>query len=339
MEQEYAKAKRLSLGVNTGLLLFVIGMMGFFRMIQADFMVWFSIPAILVYVTGFFVIFMDKLNVYARMVYFWITIYMGVATVCLGYSYGFHLYCYSLMPTVFVTEYLTYKLKQPRMHPVLASCIIGAVSLVSTTYVAVSGPVYERDQKFAAVFWAFNTAAVVAFIIVYSHYLIRAIIRSEKQLMDIAHIDRLTGLYNRHYMLDRLESLPDTSGTGFLAMADIDHFKRINDTYGHNAGDEVLRAVSASMQKVCTGCEIARWGGEEFLILSPAPIQDGIEMLEDMRRRIEAIPVTCGEEQIRVTVTIGITPREPGQSIDNWIQSVDQKLYTGKNAGRNTLIT
>ncbi len=338
MEPEHAKAKTLSIWVNSTLLLFVLCMMGFFWMLHVDFLVYFSIPTTLVYVIGYFLIFKDKLHIYVRMVYFWITFYMGVTTVCLGYSYGFYLYCFSLMPTVFVTEYLAYKLKNPRLHPIVASSIIAAICLGSTLYVLLFGSVYDLGGRFVPIFWTFNLLSVVGFIISYCQYLIKAIIRSEKQLIEIAHVDRLTGLYNRHYMLGRLESLPESPDSGFIAMADIDHFKHINDTYGHNAGDEVLRAVSAAMQKACTGCEVARWGGEEFLILSPAPVRDGIEMLEAMRQQIAATPVTLDTQTICVTITIGIAPREPGQSIDAWIHSVDQKLYTGKNAGRNTLI-
>ena len=73
---------------------------------------------------------------------------------------------------------------------------------------------------------------------------------------------------------------------GFLAIADIDNFKKINDRYGHNAGDAVLKTVAERMQQSCAGCLVARWGGEEFLIVSEKPFAEGIALLDAMRQEI-----------------------------------------------------
>ena len=163
------------------------------------------------------------------------------------------------------------------------------------------------------------------------------IIKSEQQLTEAAHVDRLTNLYNRHYMLEHLEG-SDGGRETFLAMSDIDNFKKINDTYGHNGGDEVLRSVAEKMKEACKDCIIARWGGEEFMIVSRASRSDVGEMLEKLRRSIESEPVVFEGREINVTITIGFAAKQDGQSTDEWIQEADDKLYYGKNNGKNVVV-
>ena len=138
-------------------------------------------------------------------------------------------------------------------------------------------------------------------------------------------------------MLDYLESAADRKG-GFAAMSDIDNFKRINDTYGHNGGDEVLRTVAETIKNVCGGCTVARWGGEEFLIVSEEDISEGQEMLERLRRTIESNPVSFEGQEIKVTITIGAASKRTEQTIDQWVQEADNRLYYGKNNGKNRVI-
>ena len=121
-------------------------------------------------------------------------------------------------------------------------------------------------------------------------------------------------------------------------MADIDNFKKINDTYGHNGGDEVLKAVSERMKAVCTGCDTSRWGGEEFLILCTGPLSDVKAMLETLRSTIESEPIHYEDMNIPVTLTIGFAGRKKQQSVDEWINTADNNLYYGKTNGKNVVI-
>lgn len=333
-----SSVKKFTAAVNTVILLLVFGLMGFFKAIDVSFLVYFSIPTALVYVVGFFLIHKGKLELYVRIVYFWLTFYMGVTTVCLGYAYGFHLYCFSVIPTIFVAEYMGYKLNNKPLKSVHFSLAIAVFYIICTGYVALFGPVYERDQKIAAFFWMFNALTVFCFLIGYSNYLIKSIITSEEKLVEAAHVDRLTKLYNRHYMLEHLERAYDNSKTVYLAMSDIDNFKKINDTYGHNGGDEVLKNVSEKMKTVCSECTVSRWGGEEFMILSHGTAEEVKALLENLRSAIEKEPVEFEGHKINVTVTIGFAAKKDGQSIDEWIQEADNKLYYGKNNGKNRVI-
>lgn len=330
--------KKISFIVNTVIFILVFGLMWFFQICEVTFMVYFSIPTALVYVIGFVLIAKEKLHIYVRMVYSWLTFYMACATVCLGYGYGFHLYCFSMIPIIFATDYIAYKLNKRRVHAKAISYSIEAVYLLCTGYPALFGPVYQRDQKVSAFFWIFNAVTVFGFLIYYINYLMRTIIRSEEMLVETAHVDNLTRLYNRHYMLSRLDALPKDSADGFLAIADIDNFKKINDTYGHNAGDAVLKTVAQIMREECENCTVARWGGEEFLVVSEGDFIDGRQTLDAMRMKIAEKPILFEAHSIPVTLTIGLTPKRSGQSIDDWIHEADGKLYLGKKSGKNRVV-
>ena len=349
----FFKAKKMTYAVNTVILLLVFGLMAFFHMVDAPFLTYFSIPTAGVYVLGYYLIHKERLDAYVWMVYLWLTFYMGISTVFLGYAYGFHLYCFSMIPVMFVTEYLSIRInregeKQKSLKARPVSLFIALFYLICTGYVAYFGPIYVREQSYAALFWISNALIVFGFLIFYTDYMLRMVVQSEDKLRDMAQVDRLTGLYNRHYVINRLENLPEEA-QGFLAMADIDNFKKINDTYGHNAGDAILRAIADKMRELCTGCELARWGGEEFLIFvvsvagsgndaEKASVKDGVDLMERLRKKIEAEPITFDDQWINVTITVGVEERKRGCSIDEWVQEADKKLYLGKTTGKNKVI-
>ena len=335
---EISAVKKVAAVVNTVILLLVFGLAAFFVFINVPFLVAFSIPTACIYLVGYYLIYKDKLDFYVWMVYCWLTLYMGVTTVCLGYGYGFHLYCFSMIPVMFVTEYIAYKLGRRSMKALSVSIVIAVFYIICTGYAAYFGPIYERDQKAAAFFWIFNALIVFGFLIYYTKYLIKSVISSEEKLREAALVDRLTRLYNRHYMFDRLSEVTAEDRLYVLAMVDIDGFKQINDTYGHNGGDEVLQVVSERMRSVCTDCEISRWGGEEFLMIFDLPLEEAIQKLEKLRISIESSPVLFDGREIYVTITIGAAARSSGQSLDAWVGEADSRLYYGKQNGKNRII-
>ena len=333
------KIKKLTVTINTVILMLVVALAWFFHMSGAKYLVYFSIPTALVYILGYSLIARDRLDVYVRCVYFWLTLYMSVTTVGLGYKMGFHLYCLSMIPIIFYTEYMAEKLGRKKINSVVVSFIIVLAYLISTGYTAFHGPYYTVDNSIAAVFWITNSAIVLFFLIMYSGIMLNMVGDSEKQLIVLAHTDRLTGLFNRHYMMSELMEATKAAGNQFVAMADIDFFKRINDQYGHNAGDYVLRTISQLMQELSPEGKVARWGGEEFLILSAGSAEkEGVELMEKIRKTIESYDFTFEGIKIPVTITSGVSNYVKGTSVDKWINEADEKLYYGKKNGRNRVI-
>lgn len=331
------RIKRFTFIINTVILFLVIGLAGFFVLCKAPFLIWFSIPTLFVYIIGYILIAKDRLDIYVRIVYFWITIYFCLCTICLGYKIGMHLYCMSMIPIIFYTEYMADKMGKARVNAFVVSGIIAIGYLISTGYSAFLGPIYTVDNTIAGAFWIFNSVIVLAFLVFYSRLMLSLIGDYENKLKETALIDRLTGLYNRHYMIGRLESAAKEAPY-FIAMLDIDDFKKINDRYGHNAGDYVLVNVARIMKENCRNSKISRWGGEEFLILTPGDIAGGASLIEQLRSAVEKEDFSFGEDHIKVTITAGLADYTGDISVDKWVNTADENLYKGKKSGKNKVV-
>lgn len=157
--------------------------------------------------------------------------------------------------------------------------------------------------------------------------------------------DALTSLYNRRHGAVKLKSVVKKSqkqGIPFaLALGDIDFFKKVNDTYGHEAGDIVLKKVSEVMRRKMVGKGfVARWGGEEFLLVfREADEAKGTALLRDLLEEIRKTVITYEEQEIRVTMTFGIVPGDLSDDYGELLRSADEKLYHGKEHGRNRIIS
>ena len=161
-----------------------------------------------------------------------------------------------------------------------------------------------------------------------------------KQAEEQARNDPLTGLANRRKLREHFNSLAPNQTSLFL-MFDIDHFKKINDTYGHDAGDEVLIKIADLLkQSVRSTDMVARLGGEEFcVILTNTANKQGIKLAETIRKKIENTTFKGQHGSIQVTMSIGIAERQIGETINHWLKRADQALYHAKNNGRNQVTT
>ncbi|MDQ3201284.1 MAG: diguanylate cyclase, partial [Pseudomonadota bacterium] len=160
-----------------------------------------------------------------------------------------------------------------------------------------------------------------------------------------ALIDPLTGLPNRAAWGERLEQevsqWQQHGNTLLLAILDLDHFKRINDNYGHLAGDKVLKIIASVLRKRLRGTDfIARFGGEEFVLLLPATVPAaGLKLLEHLRASVEACPFHFKGEPVTITLSMGLTAFRAGEHSDVVLKRADQALYRAKHAGRNRVET
>ncbi len=168
-------------------------------------------------------------------------------------------------------------------------------------------------------------------------------IRYIREARDAANRDFLTKLYNRRYFYSVAEKMYASARRGNIslaaAMIDVDHFKRINDTYGHDAGDEVLVKLAEVVQHALRESDLlARFGGEEFVCLSV--VADDAEArlaFERLRKVIENLRISVCGETLRVTASIGVNT-ELGESLDDMLNDADRQLYLAKQAGRNRIM-
>jgi two-component system cell cycle response regulator len=154
--------------------------------------------------------------------------------------------------------------------------------------------------------------------------------------LELAVTDPLTGLRNRRYVRRHLEGVLRTAAATAL-MLDVDRFKSVNDTFGHAAGDVVLREVSERVRSHLRSADVvARYGGEEFLVvMSGADAEDGMLVAERLRSAIAAAPIMAEGQALPVTVSIGIASAVAGTLSDDLIAAADAALYRAKNNGRN----
>ncbi len=163
-----------------------------------------------------------------------------------------------------------------------------------------------------------------------------------RQLRVAAFSDYLTGLPNRRYFFDegpaQVAGRLERREACCIAMLDIDHFKKLNDTYGHEIGDRVLQAVGAKLARRLEGSGhlLARLGGEEFSVLMLGlDVEAGAALCETLRADIESLRVALDDQDLNVTISIGLAEIAGRESFSNYLAAADQLLYLAKSYGRN----
>jgi diguanylate cyclase (GGDEF)-like protein len=175
---------------------------------------------------------------------------------------------------------------------------------------------------------------------VVSYFYRQASVEAEKGMERLATTDQLTGLANRHrmrHLITQERSRSERTSRAFsLVICDIDRFKDINDKYGHDIGDEVLRRVADVLATTARVHDtVARWGGEEFLVLLPeTELRGAIDAAERMRRATEQH--TFGT--FNVTLSFGVAVNRPSETTDDTLKRADNALYEGKHTGRNRVV-
>lgn len=171
-----------------------------------------------------------------------------------------------------------------------------------------------------------------------------ATVEMQKSLRSLVEKDALTKLYNRRFCNERLKvvsSKSEANGTSFsICICDIDFFKKVNDTYGHDAGDLVLVTVANTLKRFMNGKGfVARWGGEEFLIVFERQnLEEAESALNQIREEIATIDVCYGEQIIKVTMSFGVA-NGYGIKIEDAIKNADDRLYYAKEHGRNRVVS
>ncbi|SEG08850.1 diguanylate cyclase (GGDEF) domain-containing protein [Eubacterium ruminantium] len=285
----------------------------------------------------------EKINlIYATM--FEIVVHASAATIFIGWVPDFGMFLLMIIPLAYL---------MPNKNKIIPFMVM-AISLTLygvLKYMLLDSNkiVYNIDNsKYIKYFFFVNIAAgssiLVYITIIYmfmKSYLDCKIRVQNEQLRVMASTDPLTRLRNRRDINERLNEISEDSiQTGkhyVVGIADIDNFKRVNDTYGHDMGDVVLARVADILSNALPDKGYAsRWGGEEFLFVLPdADIEEGIKTTENIHQHIRSEVFSSEIEDFSVTMTIGICEAFPGKLVDKIITKADQRLYKGKQNGKN----
>ena len=270
------------------------------------------------------------------------------ASVCIGWQYGFTLYVIALIPFGIHMCYNLIQGWKKYFMAVLLSMIAFFNYIFCRLVIMVTDPLYSLDhsrifESFIYIFNVFNAflfmAGITLIFLFDIHFTTNKLNMQNALLEKLANTDPLTGLYNRRSMQVFLDHAAERDTEVCLAMCDIDDFKKVNDTYGHDAGDVVLKEISGIMRQMTEGSGyVCRWGGEEILILTSQSMEKTKLMLDKIRRSVANHLFVYNEQGIRCSITIGLAEHKHGSSMEDTINLADYNLYCGKRNGKNKVV-
>jgi diguanylate cyclase (GGDEF)-like protein len=236
------------------------------------------------------------------------------------------------------SESFLYSLALILVYPIKRSWAILFVTLMGISF-TIFGKLFEEEVE-AGIGGIFNRGMAILVLCAFG-FLLWRITSVERVLFRLSTSDPLTGALNRrHFMalLSREQKRAERYGAGFsLLMLDIDHFKKINDTFGHQIGDEAIKHMAAACQAHLRPTDmLCRYGGEEFLIALTHTEEAGARIAaERIREAVAKVEIPADAKTVRFTVSIGVTSFVPRARLEQLIDCADQALYAAKTGGRN----
>ncbi len=280
-----------------------------------------------------------------------INVQMIFSVFIVGWDLGFYTYVIGLIPLYYYLNMFVGGEDDHTFRPLAWSLINVVLFFITYVLSRAFTPMVKLSSVQTSIGFLFNVFFAFQLIIWMSHFFVliyrKSIVNLEDKnaSLDIeASEDPLTKLYNRRTMEASLEKAMEEAkrkGAFFsLVMGDIDFFKKINDTYGHDCGDAALVAVSEILLScVRDGDMVCRWGGEEFLLLIIGNRDAANAVAERIRQRIEDNVVEYGGNEVKFTMTLGVSTYAPGYALDTLLAQADENLYYGKEHGRNQVVS
>ena len=340
-------AMRSVLIVNVFLVSIHACLLIFFASIHITLMTCVNVGSVLFYLASFLLLKSGKTTIYICAAFMEIMVHMFFAVISMGWEFGFQLYFIGCLAIVFYVDYFSVKLGKSHIKGSRFSAISGLLYLVTLLVTRFWGHIYNTSKNLAFAGLIINSVVVFGLITVFFGMLTNIALYYEDALSDQATHDKLTGMVNRHFLVEKLEHIyaEQDMSSYWLAILDIDDFKAINDKYGHLCGDFVLKSMAEIIKNICGDRTVCRWGGEEFVIVGS---DNGLDakgrklesvILEEIRRNVAIKDfVYDNKTTVNMTVTIGMARYQEGQTVDEWINLADSRLYLGKHSGKNQVV-
>lgn len=219
-------------------------------------------------------------------------------------------------------------------HPVLYPALIGAITLVSNYALSILlvGRDYLATYIFTETFIPLVLAIPISYVAVRQR---RRIFALNERLQDMVDHDALTQLKSRQYLLNT--AADETKKNTVVMMIDVDHFKALNDAYGHQVGDRALQHMAQIFRDCCRSSDvISRYGGEEFVIvMNDSDLQGAALTAKRIRKRLAQSPVSTGSNDVMLTISVGISELRIGEDISDALVRADTAMYLAKEKGRD----
>ncbi len=331
------RAKLLACSMAICFLLIHVLLFCIFYQLDITPLAYFNVFSIIFYIIMLYVVNKEWLPFYAVAVYLEVAVHMTLAVVLTGWNSGFQITLIGMSVLAFYAEYTgrTLKINYIRMMP---ACILGMILYIgSYVYLHYHPAPYSLPQTVEYILSILWGIVVFVIMLLVLQLLVTIAITSEDQLAYQLSHDKLTGLPNRYHLASQFELIEKEKSDCWIALSDIDNFKKINDTYGHDCGDYVLKTIGEIFaQKDVLVC---RWGGEEFIFVDKKNSdKDPYDFLESLRKEIENYQFSYDGQNLSVTMTFGLSSLTNGEGINDAIRDADEKLYVGKQSGKNKVV-
>lgn len=304
------------------------------------------IPGVCAYALAFYVTYINKTRLAVFFSQAVMLIWIVTFVVEFGWDCGVQHFIFVFLVIGFAVSYGG---MAGKLQISAGACIL---RLLLFAYTNIFGAIFILNKPAVVVFQIVNTiyifAAITTVMAVFtrdSQEMEKKLVLYNEKLHKLASLDPLTGLLNRRSMKAFLEKSEKECRNGIIenlsiAIGDIDFFKKVNDTYGHECGDQVLKKLADIFRESVAGRgTISRWGGEEFLfVFSNINGDEALIILDEMRKRLKRTEIPYNDEIVKVTMTFGLSEFDFQRGIDFSINEADTKLYQGKESGRNKIV-
>lgn len=348
-------ARQIMLATTIAVGSFHACLMFLFACFQIYPMVFINMCSVLIYVLCFFQVRSKKRDVHGKrtfqvfnMTFVEIIVHSVIATILLGTESGFSLYLIAMIPIGYFSAY-NFRQNKKAMNPMVYVFMAGIGFCITKLACSFIEPLYSYgvkgiDEVIYMVNYFITVIAIVAFfssLLNQVRILENVRIRQNKKLEILSKTDPLTGLSNRRSLEERYQQSELLKEDYAVIMGDIDDFKKVNDTYGHDIGDKVLKAVAEIFKASVRNNDIVcRWGGEEILIFLPkCSREDAVSIAERILENIRDLKIDALDETVfQVTMTLGVSVSFEAESFEEVMRAADRRLYDGKHAGKNQVV-
>ena len=260
------------------------------------------------------------------------------AVVVIGWGSGFHYYIILIIPVAVLSS-----LHKPAFKAVFATGV-GVLYLLLDHGFRQAVPIDALKPALLSSLHYFNLASTLMILGLLSMVYYRLVVRADARLRHQACTDPLTQLRNRRFAMEVAQHEAAVYQRGgrplVLVLGDIDHFKQVNDRFGHEMGDTALKAVAQVLRNGVREVDhVARWGGEEFLMLLPATDEaEALRVSERLRGDVERLNLAQNGQPVPLTLTLGISLLAQGETVEHALARADRAMYSGKQDGRNRVV-
>ena len=287
---------------------------------------------------AFLTIFKDE-NLRISFAYFEIIFFSAMTELISGGHFGTLTFVIGMVAVIFFM--LPYSNRKKHIYQLVGAALAVAISLISVFNYSLYPELMDLVLHHSSFVKVLNLI-ITLFSLFYLTNLYLVELRTTREKLDYSsNHDMLTGLYNRRFFESIMKRSKDEKETSFsVAMLDVDDFKNINDTYGHETGDRVLAAVSKCIEACLPQDAVAvRWGGEEFVLYLPQADSDqALAVLNDFRTKLSEQTIYHKGTRVAITATIGLCTGESIADYEEYLRQADEKLYWGKKHGKNQIV-